>query len=57
MSTTAIGNGLIAILALLSFESYVKHFVLAGLILLVLIVFTVIASNYEYAKPADDVIN
>jgi len=53
MSTTAIGNGFIAILSLMEFDIYIKDFVFAGLIFLVLIVFSVISYFYEYAKPVE----
>jgi dipeptide/tripeptide permease len=45
--TTAIGNALITPLALLPYDLYLKDFVLAGIIFLVLIVFTIIAVNYQ----------
>jgi len=57
MSTTALGNALISVLALMDFKLYWQDFALAGIIFLVLIVFTLIARNFEYSKPADSLIN
>jgi len=55
--TTAIGNALITPLALLPYDLYLKDFVLAGIIFVVLIVFTIIAVNYKYREENDKTIN
>lgn len=57
MSTTAVGNGLIVILSLMTFDLYIKDFVLAGIIFLVLIVFIVISYFYQYSKTEEEAIN
>jgi len=46
--TTAIGNALISVLALITVPLWITDFVLAGIILVVFIVFTLIAHYYHY---------
>jgi len=53
MSTTAIGNGFIAILSLITLDIYIKDFIFAGIIFVVLVVFSVISYFYEYSKPVE----
>jgi len=46
--TVAIGNGLISVIARMPFDLWIEDFVLAGLILVVLFIFTLIAMSYTY---------
>lgn len=55
MSTTALGNALISVLALINLELWLMNFVLAGIIFVVLCIFATIAHFYEYSKPVESV--